>query len=270
MQGSVLIPSYGRSSRFGHEADHLIAPPTGPEREDDQRLRWSEPMWSPPPESRRRPHPYHGTGLSGTVNGGVPCGSFDRDEKANATRGEQDTSLEGAFGQSDHPRCFADGPGQTRLRWTLLTVRDRQMPVLRACGGHDGRGPTALQRGGDGRKLNRRVRPDHDDHLPRWQATAGGAALAYACCGRPPLARGIRRQPLYLNAWPSASSATWSSSTASASWPRRSLLAWPSVSLAGWGSLGRNLAAWPSVSSAAMIAWQWQATLASSCREALA
>ena len=30
MQGSVLIPSYGRSSRFGHEADHLIAPPTGP------------------------------------------------------------------------------------------------------------------------------------------------------------------------------------------------------------------------------------------------
>src|SRR5215207_8162918 len=28
MQGSVLIPSYGRSSRFGHEVDHLIAPPT--------------------------------------------------------------------------------------------------------------------------------------------------------------------------------------------------------------------------------------------------
>jgi hypothetical protein len=25
LQGSVLIPSYGRSSRFGHEADHLIA-----------------------------------------------------------------------------------------------------------------------------------------------------------------------------------------------------------------------------------------------------
>jgi hypothetical protein len=31
------------------------------ERHDDQRLRWSEPMWSPPPESNRRPHPYHGT-----------------------------------------------------------------------------------------------------------------------------------------------------------------------------------------------------------------
>jgi hypothetical protein len=30
-------------------------------RHDDQRFRWSEPMWSPPPESNRRPHPYHGT-----------------------------------------------------------------------------------------------------------------------------------------------------------------------------------------------------------------
>ena len=47
MQGSVLLQSYGRSSRFGHEADHLIAQPSGPEREDDQRLRCSEPMWSP-------------------------------------------------------------------------------------------------------------------------------------------------------------------------------------------------------------------------------
>src|SRR5215216_4241657 len=27
MQKSVLIPGYGRSSRFGHEADHLITPP---------------------------------------------------------------------------------------------------------------------------------------------------------------------------------------------------------------------------------------------------
>src|SRR4029453_14398717 len=27
MRGSVLIPSHGRSSRFGHEADHLITPP---------------------------------------------------------------------------------------------------------------------------------------------------------------------------------------------------------------------------------------------------
>jgi hypothetical protein len=61
MQLSVLIPIYGRSTRFGHEADHLIAARAGPEREDDQRLRWSSAWWSPPPESNRRPHPYHGT-----------------------------------------------------------------------------------------------------------------------------------------------------------------------------------------------------------------
>jgi hypothetical protein len=28
-------------------------------RHDDQRLRWSSAWWSPPPESNRRPHPYH-------------------------------------------------------------------------------------------------------------------------------------------------------------------------------------------------------------------
>ena len=32
-----------------------------PERQDDQRLRWSSAWWSPPPESNRRPHPHHGT-----------------------------------------------------------------------------------------------------------------------------------------------------------------------------------------------------------------
>jgi hypothetical protein len=29
-------------------------------REDDQRFRWPSAWWSPPPESNRRPHPYHG------------------------------------------------------------------------------------------------------------------------------------------------------------------------------------------------------------------
>jgi hypothetical protein len=46
----------------------------------------------------------------------------------------------------------------------LLTVRDRQLPVLRARRGHGRRGPTALRRGGDGHKLNRRVRPVVGDH----------------------------------------------------------------------------------------------------------
>jgi hypothetical protein len=61
MQVSVLIPIFGRSRLFGHEPDHLTAAPNGPEHEDDQRLRWSSAWWSPPPESNRRPHPYHGT-----------------------------------------------------------------------------------------------------------------------------------------------------------------------------------------------------------------
>ena len=33
----------------------------GIERDADPRLRWSEAVWSSPPESNRRPHPYHGT-----------------------------------------------------------------------------------------------------------------------------------------------------------------------------------------------------------------
>jgi hypothetical protein len=72
MWGSVLIPSYGRSSRFGHEADHLIAPPTGPERAEDQCFGWSAWVWSPPPESNRRPHPYHGTTGNRCAEGRFP------------------------------------------------------------------------------------------------------------------------------------------------------------------------------------------------------
>jgi hypothetical protein len=37
-----------------------------------QRLRWSEPVWSPPPESNRRPHPYHGTTRNRCANRGFP------------------------------------------------------------------------------------------------------------------------------------------------------------------------------------------------------
>jgi hypothetical protein len=58
----------------------------------------------------------------------------------------------------------------------LLTVRDRQMPMLRARGGHGRRGRTRLQPGGDGHNLNRRVRPVRGDHLPRWQEPGGLAA----------------------------------------------------------------------------------------------
>jgi hypothetical protein len=39
-----------------------IARSTGPRRGTDQRFRWSVWVWSPPPESNRRPHPYHSCG----------------------------------------------------------------------------------------------------------------------------------------------------------------------------------------------------------------
>jgi hypothetical protein len=61
----------------------------------------------------------------------------------------------------------------------LLSVRDRQGPILRARGGHGRRGPSWLRRGIGGHKLNRRVRPVHGDHLPRWQAAQSGAAGAH-------------------------------------------------------------------------------------------
>jgi hypothetical protein len=38
-----------------------VARSTGPRPGADQRSRWSAHVWSPPPESNRRPHPYHGT-----------------------------------------------------------------------------------------------------------------------------------------------------------------------------------------------------------------
>jgi hypothetical protein len=50
----------------------------------------------------------------------------------------------------------------------LLTVRERQLPMLRARGGHGRRGQQWLRRGGDGYTLNRRVRPVLGDHEPRW------------------------------------------------------------------------------------------------------
>jgi hypothetical protein len=43
-----------------------------PEYGTDQRFRWSEPMWSPPPESNRRPHPYHGTTRNRCANRHFP------------------------------------------------------------------------------------------------------------------------------------------------------------------------------------------------------
>jgi hypothetical protein len=71
----------------------------------------------------------------------------------------------------------------------LLSVGDRQGPMLRARGGHVRRGRTRLGRGSDGYELNRRVRPVHDDHLPRSKRPEG-ARQSYPPCLP---ARGLRR-----------------------------------------------------------------------------
>ena len=73
-------------------------------------------------------------------------------------------SLEGASRHSAQPRCYREWQLTASRDCPLLSVRDRLGPMLRARGGHGRRGPTALQRGGDGHKLNRRVRPVRGDH----------------------------------------------------------------------------------------------------------
>jgi len=116
MQGSVLIPSYGRSSRFGHEADHLIAPPTDPERGADQRFRWSEAMWSPPPESNRRPHPYHGTTRNRCADRRFPR--------------SRPTVWAEVIGSPSVKLCVHHKPGAAHCSSKPSLVRDRQLDSL--------------------------------------------------------------------------------------------------------------------------------------------
>jgi hypothetical protein len=60
-QGSAHHPACGLQRSFTCQDDQASPVQPAPEREDDQRLCWSSAWWSPPPESNRRPHPYHGT-----------------------------------------------------------------------------------------------------------------------------------------------------------------------------------------------------------------
>jgi hypothetical protein len=57
----------------------------------------------------------------------------------------------------------------------LLTVSDRQLPVLRARGGHSRRDPSWLRPGGDGHKFNQRLRPVHDATCSLARAPGGCA-----------------------------------------------------------------------------------------------
>jgi len=72
------------------------------------------------------------------------------------------------------------------LERPLLSVGDREGPLLRARGGHGRRRPRWLGSGSDGHKLNWRVRPVRSDHLPRWRAAAGGAAAQGTHARAPP------------------------------------------------------------------------------------
>jgi hypothetical protein len=72
-------------------------------------------------------------------------------------------SLEGASGQSVDAGCFADGAGQDACCRLLLTVSDRQLPVLRARGGHGRCERPRLQPVGDGYQLGRWAMPVQGD-----------------------------------------------------------------------------------------------------------
>jgi hypothetical protein len=92
------------------------------------------------------------------------------------------TSLEGRPVSSSWPDATPIPQVRASLDRPLLTVSDRQLPILRACGGHGRRERSWHRPGSDGHKLNRRVRSVQDDHLPCWQAA--GAARQVGSAGR--------------------------------------------------------------------------------------
>jgi len=82
-------------------------------------------------------------------------------------------SLEGVSGPSFGPDSAPLLQVKASMDRPWLTVSDRQMPMLRARGGHGRRGRRSSKPGGDGHQLYRRAGPAHDDHLPRWQGPDG-------------------------------------------------------------------------------------------------
>jgi hypothetical protein len=60
-QGSALYPACACPTHPERQDDQSALYNRPPDRTTDQPFRWSAYVWSPPPESNRRPHPYHGT-----------------------------------------------------------------------------------------------------------------------------------------------------------------------------------------------------------------
>jgi hypothetical protein len=58
---STACPCTDRTWTPTAHPDEYVVGTNDPETTTDQCLRWSVAVWSPPPESNRRPHPYHGT-----------------------------------------------------------------------------------------------------------------------------------------------------------------------------------------------------------------
>jgi hypothetical protein len=58
---STACPCTDRTWTPTAHPDEYVVGTNDPETTTDQRFRWSVAVWSPPPESNRRPHPYHGT-----------------------------------------------------------------------------------------------------------------------------------------------------------------------------------------------------------------
>ena len=69
---AVVPPSTGTSGRAGKPAtEKEPAALAGWRRQASHAVqgRWSALLWSPPPESNRRPHPYHGCALPTELGG---------------------------------------------------------------------------------------------------------------------------------------------------------------------------------------------------------
>jgi len=80
-----------------------------------------------------------------------------------------------------------------RMHRPLLTVDGRYRPMVRARWGHGRSGPTSRGRGCDDHQLDRRARPVHGGHLPRWQ----GPQARGSCWGEG-VESGARAEPVGL------------------------------------------------------------------------
>src|SRR4029434_2142595 len=120
--GRVSWPDRSAAARRSRDGASFryAASRNGPKRGTGQRLRWAVSVWSPPPESNRRPHPYHGcalpTELGGlVVPGGMvhgldrccPAGAYGRDAASATIWTALRTRVRGGGGRTASPGVVA-------------------------------------------------------------------------------------------------------------------------------------------------------------------